>query len=324
MKRFLVPVLLLSSHWAFAQQAKDGYAVEQAGAYYLAVPKTLQVDLTRQDSRKLPSCESLAKDLEPMLAAIEQCGATNAKRDEFCKYTSRVVRQKVLGIKSEITQLREADAKQQWKVDVILPTPSPGDYAAMARELAVADEQLPKATSLTSVLRKMEMNTARSKLLGLLAKLDDPEMAQIQLKDLGYGAFGLETTSRAVTCEMLAGNVSLQLESDVTGTFDVPADQSRMAKLWDMKLALDPLLTWKSKQDRYKYIVAGHRLASLEDQEHPDELEKLVLADSELLIDFTASEFKLIGYGNKFSLGQRLPQVKVQSHYTLKQLWDIR
>lgn len=324
MTRLFATLMLLQPIAVFAETIKDSYAIEQNGLYYLAVPNKLQVAVARQESRRLPSCDSLTKDLELKLEAIETCGTPENRRDEFCKFTVRTIRQKILGIKSEITQTRELDAKQAWTVTASLPKVPMADLTSLANELSIADEQLPRPQNLNAALNRMEIDTSKSKLLGLLAKLDDPELAGIEIKDQNTTGFTIATSSRAVTCELLAGNINLHLDSSVSGIFEIPADQDRMAKLWTMKTALEPLAAWNAKQDRYKFIVAGHRLTALENQDQPEELEKNVLADSELLLDFNAPEFKLVAYKNKFSIGLRLPQTTVERHKSLKQSWNIR
>lgn len=324
MIRLIATLMLLQPFAASAQTTKENYATLQNGFYHLAVPNKLQVLLARHESSRLPSCASLTKDLELKLDAIETCGLPENRKDEFCKFTVRTIRQNILGIKSEITRTREADAKQSWTLTTAVPKIQTNDLTLLASELALAAEQLPKAQNLTAVVRHVEVDTSKSKLLRSLAKLDDAELSEIAINDQTDAAATLTTTSRAVTCELLAGNISLHIDSDVNGTFEIPADQDRMAKLWKMKTALEPVATWNAKQDRYKFILAGHRLSSLENQDQPEDLEKNVLANSELLIDFAAAEFKLVDYKNRFSLGQRLPQTKVEHHYTAKQTWDIR
>lgn len=324
MKRIIATALLLQSQLLLAESIKDQYSIELSGQYYLALPKSLQVALKRPESQKLPSCDALNKDLAPMLSAIEQCGTPGSKKDEFCKYTVRLVRQKVLGIKSEITQSREADAKQLWNIDVTSPKANPSNISTLASELNTTEEQIASPSSFRSELLGVESDISNSKLLTMLAKLDDRELSNIQLKDQGDGKFNLITTSRAVTCELLSGNINLQIESDVAGTFDLPADQNQIARLWKQKQALEPLVNWRAKQDRYKFIIAGHRLAEMEDQDRPEDIEKNVLAASEVLFDLNADEFKLVPYKNKFAMAQRLPQTKVESHYHLKYSWNIR
>jgi hypothetical protein len=319
MKLVLLSTISFSISASLQAEIKDQIIhVGTEKGYYLALPTTVYSQAERDDQKPKTDCTALHNEFEPMMESIEKCGKPGAQTDQFCIYTKRIVRQKVLGIQSEITETRSRDAAQSWNVSGAIKLPGESDYQGLTSELAAQPFQVTKPVSVSAKIFELKIINKDSRIYGLLKALEIPETTDYHVTYIDDGTAKLNTTSRIISCEFENGNLVVDANLEVIGKFRLPSDEKQLTSLWTAYASLAKLAAWSTTKDSLRYVLTGYRLASMpQTLEEPTSQEAALFA-AETLLDLNANKYTPRTFASVYELGTKLPQETVTFSHVVK------
>ncbi len=277
--------------------------------YHLLLNQPGLASAERDSQVPLPDCAGLLQKLERSRQQLEYCSRQGRQPEALCALLAEDLRRAIQDGAQHATSSMSNDVIQHWRLSISnRHTEHSMTAYAQAHGLVVDQLRMLRLEALMHVDASLQpRETSFSARLQQVPKL--AWLPQLRVQEFSEDDIVITTNDRLTTCELLGGQVTLNLKSEGSFTYQLPQNWQRAQAHWLVHEKLQRLSRQSPTSPWLLPLMVGFLLGQspmLQGVAEPNAQELLTLAL--IHADFAAQAVEPYVYANVWELAARLPQ----------------